>query len=128
MDSNGRDRGKYRQRASDMDMHSADGACANPGMHTGQATHRNWRPMQAEASSKELNGCLTLSNDGKAMLQLLQSSKNLSRGSKTVVVFAERQSSCTCDREFWQRSRGGGSACSAVLWWNCWTNLPPTAR
>jgi copper-containing nitrite reductase len=30
---------------------------------------------EAVANSKELNGCLTLSNDGKAMLQLLQSSK-----------------------------------------------------
>jgi plastocyanin len=31
--------------------------------------------MQAEARSKELNGCLILSNDGKAMLRLLQPSK-----------------------------------------------------
>ncbi len=31
--------------------------------------------MQAEVNSKELNGCLILSNDGKAMLRLLQPSK-----------------------------------------------------
>jgi len=32
-------------------------------------------PVRGEQATKELNGCLTLSNDGKAMLHLLQSSK-----------------------------------------------------
>lgn len=63
------------EHATDMDMHSEMAHVAK----TAQLTRASHTPeparMQAEARPKELNGCLTLSNDGKAMLQLLRSSK-----------------------------------------------------
>ena len=63
------------ERASDMDMHSAMAHVRRPAQLTRASHAPELAPMQAEASSKELNGCLTLSNDGKAMLRLLHSSK-----------------------------------------------------
>jgi nitrite reductase (NO-forming) len=62
-------------RATDMDMHSEMAHVSKPAQLTRASHTPELAPMQAEASSKELNGCLTLSNDGKAMLQLLRSSK-----------------------------------------------------
>lgn len=64
-----------RERVSGMAMHSimahvSRHAQSVPASHTHEGA-----PTKGEASSKELNGCLTISNDGKAMLQLLQSSK-----------------------------------------------------
>ena len=60
---------------ADMAMHSTV-------VHVGNAAHSphanyalEMSPTKSEAISKELNGCLTLSSDGKAMLRLLQSSK-----------------------------------------------------
>ena len=63
------------ERASDMDMHSAMAHVRKPAQSTRASHAPELAPMQAEASSKELNGCLILSNDGKAMLRLLHSSK-----------------------------------------------------
>ena len=63
------------ERATDMDMHSEMAHVGKPAQLTRAGHTPELAPMQAEASSKELNGCLTLSNDGKAMLQLLGSSK-----------------------------------------------------
>ncbi len=61
--------------ASDMDMHSAM-AHVDRLLHSAHASHAlEISPTRADASSKELNGCLTIANDGKAMLRLLQSSK-----------------------------------------------------
>jgi plastocyanin len=58
-----------------MDMHSAMAHPDKP-LHSPHASHvLEISPAKTDASSKELNGCLTLSNDGKAMLRLLQSSK-----------------------------------------------------
>jgi len=62
-------------RATDMDMHSEMAHVGKPAQLTRAGHTPELAPMQDEASSKELNGCLTLSNDGKAMLQLLRSSK-----------------------------------------------------
>ena len=63
------------EHATDMDMHSEMAHVAKTAQLT-RASHKpELAPMQAEAVSKELNGCLTLSNDGKAMLRLLGSSK-----------------------------------------------------
>jgi plastocyanin len=62
-------------RASNMDMHSAMAHVDKP-LHSPHTSHAlEISPPKADASPKELNGCLTLSNDGKAMLRLLQSSK-----------------------------------------------------
>jgi copper-containing nitrite reductase len=62
-------------RASDMNMQSAIAPVDKPlhSPHDNRALEIS--PAKANAGSKELNGCLTLSNDGKAMLRLLQSSK-----------------------------------------------------
>ena len=63
------------ERTSDMDMQSAIASTDKP-LHSSHASHAlEISPTKADASPKELNGCLTLSNDGKAMLRLLQSSK-----------------------------------------------------
>jgi nitrite reductase (NO-forming) len=63
------------ERASDMDMHSAMAHVDKP-LQSSHASHAlEISGTKADASSKELNGCLTLSNDGKAMLRLLHSSK-----------------------------------------------------
>ena len=61
--------------ATDMNMHSGMAHVGKPAQLTRAGHTPELAPMQDEASSKELNGCLTLSNDGKAMLQLLGSSK-----------------------------------------------------
>jgi plastocyanin len=61
--------------ATDMNMHSEMAHVGKPAQLTRAGHTPELAPMQDEASSKELNGCLTLSNDGKAMLQLLGSSK-----------------------------------------------------
>jgi nitrite reductase (NO-forming) len=61
--------------ATHMNMHSEMAHMSKPAQLTRASHTPELAPMQAEASSKELNGCLTLSNDGKAMLQLLGSSK-----------------------------------------------------
>jgi copper-containing nitrite reductase/plastocyanin len=63
------------ERATDMDMHSEMAHVSKPAQVTPASHTPELAPVQAEASFKELNGCLTLSNDGKAMLRLLQSSK-----------------------------------------------------
>jgi plastocyanin len=63
------------ERATDMDMHSEMAHVGKPAQSTRASHAPELAPMQAEASSKELNGCLILSNDGKAMLRLLQPSK-----------------------------------------------------
>ena len=47
----------------------------NPGWVHGVDHGHGLAVTKAEATPTELNGCLTLANDGKAMLQLLQSSK-----------------------------------------------------
>jgi plastocyanin len=60
---------------SSMAMHSAMAHVNRPAQSVRANHTREVAPTKAEASSKELNGCLTISNDGKAMLQLLQSSK-----------------------------------------------------
>jgi len=63
------------ERASDMDMHSATAHVDKP-VQSGHASHTpEPAPMKAEQVRKELNGCLTLTSDGKSMLRLLQSSK-----------------------------------------------------
>jgi plastocyanin len=63
------------ERASGMGMHSAMAHVDKP-LQSPHASHApETSPTKADASSKELNGCLTLSNDGRAMLRLLQSSK-----------------------------------------------------
>jgi copper-containing nitrite reductase len=62
-------------RATDMDMHSEMAHVSKPAQLTRAGDTPELAPVQGEASSKELNGCLTLSNNGKAMLQLLRSSK-----------------------------------------------------
>ena len=58
-----------------MDMHSEMAHVSKPAQLTRASHTPELAAMQATVSSKELNGCLTLSNDGKAMLRLLQSSK-----------------------------------------------------
>jgi plastocyanin len=58
-----------------MDMHSEMAHVGKPAQLTRAGHTPELAPMQDEASSRELNGCLTLSNDGKAMLQLLESSR-----------------------------------------------------
>ncbi|MGC2194447.1 MAG: copper-containing nitrite reductase [Terriglobales bacterium] len=63
------------EQASDMDMHSAMAHVGQPAQLTRASHTPQLAPLKAEASPKGLNGCLRLSNDGKAMLQLLQSSK-----------------------------------------------------
>jgi len=62
-------------RASDMNMQSAIAHVDKPfhSPHDNRALEIS--PAKANASSKELNGCLTIANDGKAMLRLHQSSK-----------------------------------------------------
>jgi len=55
---------------SDMMAHAG-----NPGWVHGADQGHGLAVTKAEAAPTELNGCLTLANDGKAMLQLLQSSK-----------------------------------------------------
>ena len=62
------------ERATDMDMHSEMAHVSKPAQLTRASHTPEPAPIQAEARPKELNGCLTLSNDGKAMLQLLGSS------------------------------------------------------
>jgi len=63
------------ERATEMDMHSEMAHVGKPAQSTRASHAPELAPMQAEARSKELNGCLILSNDGKAMLRLLQPSK-----------------------------------------------------
>jgi len=63
------------ERATDMDVHSEMAHVGKPGQSPRASHAPELAPMQAEASSKQLNGCLILSNDGKAMLRLLHSSK-----------------------------------------------------
>jgi copper-containing nitrite reductase len=63
------------ERTSDTDVHSAMAHVGKPAQLTRAGHTPELAPMKAEASPKELNGCLTLSNDGKAMLRLLQSPK-----------------------------------------------------
>ena len=63
------------EQATDMDMHSEMAHVAKTAQLTRASHAPEPAPMQAEAVSKELNGCLTLSNDGKAMLRLLGSTK-----------------------------------------------------
>jgi nitrite reductase (NO-forming) len=61
--------------ASDMDMHDAMVHVGKPAQLTRASNTPKPAPVGGEQAPKELNGCLTLSNDGKAMLHLLQSSK-----------------------------------------------------
>ena len=61
--------------ASDMDMHDAMVHVGKPAQLTRASHTPEPAPVRGELAPKELNGCLTLSNDGKAMLHLLQSSK-----------------------------------------------------
>jgi copper-containing nitrite reductase len=61
--------------ATGMNMHSEMAHVSKPAQLTRASQTPELAAMQAAVSSKELNGCLTLSNDGKAMLQLLGSSK-----------------------------------------------------
>ena len=61
------------ERASDMNMHGAMAHVDKPLPSSHASPAIKISPAKSNASSKELNGCLTLSNDGKAMLQLLQS-------------------------------------------------------
>ncbi len=61
--------------SSNMDMHSAmahEGKTAHSPASSALAGNSS---KDAETRSTQLNGCLTISADGKAMLQLLQSSK-----------------------------------------------------
>ncbi len=63
------------ERISDMAMDRTIARAGNAA-HSPHASHAlEISPTKSEATSKELNGCLTLSSDGKAMLRLLQSSK-----------------------------------------------------
>ncbi|HET7871006.1 MAG TPA: copper-containing nitrite reductase, partial [Terriglobales bacterium] len=63
------------ERGPNMDMHSAM-AHVGKRLHSAHANNAlEVSPARANTSSKELNGCLTLSNDGKVMLRLLRSSK-----------------------------------------------------
>jgi copper-containing nitrite reductase/plastocyanin len=61
--------------ASDVDMHDAMVHVGKPAQLTRASHTPEPAPVRGEHASKELNGCLTLSNDGKAMVHLLQSSK-----------------------------------------------------
>jgi len=61
--------------SSEMPMHDMMAHTAKPGHAHGASHTRGLAVTEAEPSLTELNGCLTLANDGKAMLQLLQSSK-----------------------------------------------------
>jgi plastocyanin len=61
--------------ASDMYMHDAMVHVGKPAQLTRASHTPEPAPVRGEQAPKELNGCLTLSNDGKAMLHLLQSSK-----------------------------------------------------
>ena len=63
------------ERHSNMDMH---GAMTHEGKSAHSAASNRVAGMlstRTEARSAQLNGCLTIANDGKAMLRLLQSSK-----------------------------------------------------
>jgi copper-containing nitrite reductase len=61
---------------SEMPMHDMLAHAGNPGQAHRAAGHAHaLAATEAEPSLTELNGCLILENDGKAMLQLLQSSK-----------------------------------------------------
>jgi copper-containing nitrite reductase len=63
------------ERISDMAMPSTMARVGNAA-HSPHASHAlETSPTKSEATSKELDGCLTLSSDGKAMLRLLRSSK-----------------------------------------------------
>jgi len=61
--------------SSEMPMHDMAAHADNPGQAHGAGHARGLAAKEAQPSLTELNGCLTLANDGKAMLQLLQSSK-----------------------------------------------------
>lgn len=63
------------EQAADMDKHSEMAHVGKPARLMRASHTPELAPMQAQASSKELNGCLTLSDDGKAMLRLLQSTQ-----------------------------------------------------
>jgi len=60
---------------SEMPMHDMTEHAAKPGHAHGANHAHGLAASEAEPSLTELNGCLTLVDDGKAMLQLLQSSK-----------------------------------------------------
>jgi copper-containing nitrite reductase len=59
----------------DMDMHDAMVHVDKPAQLTRASHTPEPESVRGEQAPKELNGCLTLSNDGKVMLHLLQSSK-----------------------------------------------------
>jgi copper-containing nitrite reductase/plastocyanin len=61
--------------ASDMDMHDSMVHVDKPAQPTRASHTPEPESVRGEQAPKELNGCLTLSNDGKVMLHLLQSSK-----------------------------------------------------
>ncbi|HYM75589.1 MAG TPA: copper-containing nitrite reductase [Candidatus Dormibacteraeota bacterium] len=60
---------------SEMSMPAMMAHTAKPGQAHAAGHAHGPVATEAEPSLTELNGCLTLANDGKAMLQLLQSSK-----------------------------------------------------
>lgn len=60
---------------SEMPMPDMMEHAAKPGHAHGANHAHGLAAAEAEPSLTELNGCLTLANDGKAMLQLLQSSR-----------------------------------------------------
>jgi len=60
---------------SEMPMPDMMAHAGKPGLPHGASHPHGLADMEAEPALTELNGCLTLANDGKAMLRLLQSSK-----------------------------------------------------
>ena len=60
---------------SEMPMLDMMAHAGNPGQARGAGHAHGLAVVKAEAALKELNGCLTLSDDGKAMLRLLQSTQ-----------------------------------------------------
>jgi plastocyanin len=64
------------ERGSEMNMEMSAMAHEGSSTHSPHSIHApGTSPTKSAIKSTELNGCLTLSNDGKAMLRLLQSSK-----------------------------------------------------
>ena len=63
------------ERRSEMDMDSGMAHMGKPAHSPHASGTLEISPLNADTNPKQLNGCLTLSNDGKAMLRLLQSSK-----------------------------------------------------
>jgi len=60
---------------SDMDTHDAMVHVGKSAQLTRASHNPEPAPVKSEQAPKELNGCLTLSSDGKTMLHLLQSAK-----------------------------------------------------